>query len=183
MSYYVTTLYYLKGSEQAIKKAQTLVEELNAKIDYEEVNITFNPESNLGVPMIACHGCKTTFSNVYDALRDCGLSDVNYVDYADCGYIDCDGSSDLAKFIIVKEGDCLDDVIVLADSMSSAMYKLIEYLRDDRRFSEISNNNYDDMYDLCAEVNEIIADEAYYRCLECKDHPVCDECDLDFDND
>ena len=38
------------------------------------------------------------------------------------------------------------------------------------------------MYDLCAEVNEI-AEEAYYRGLECKDHPVCDECDRDFVND
>ena len=135
MSYYVTTLYYLKGSKQAIKKAETLAEKLNAKINDEEVNITFNPSSNLGVPMIACHGCKTTFGNVYDALRDCGLSDVNYIDYADCGYLDCEGCSDLARFIIVKEGDCLDDVIVLADSMSSAMYKLIEYLKDDKRFS------------------------------------------------
>lgn len=182
MSFYVRTLYYLKGCGQAIKKAETLVEKLNAKIDDEEVYITFNPSSNLGVPMIACLGCKTTFGNIYDALRDCGLSDINYIDYADCGYLDCEGCSDLARFIIVKEGDCLNDVIVLADSMSSAMYKLIEYLKDDKRFSEIINNRYDDMYDLCADVNEI-AEEAYYRCLECKDHPVCDECDRDFENE
>lgn len=176
MSHYVTTLYYLKGSEQAIKKAETLVEELNAKIPYDEIFLTFNPKSNQGCPVVECSGRNTTFGNVYEALWECGLSDVLYIDYVDGGE---DGSSNFANYTIMNEGE-ITEPILLADSEKELFEKLKEYINADDKFAEIAENEHADIFELLDEMNEVAVH--YYRFLYCHDEHVCSWEDLDFDN-
>lgn len=176
MSHYVTTLYYLKGSEQAIKKAETLVEELNAKIPYDEVFLTFNSKSNQGCPVVECSGRNTTFGNVYEALCECGLSDVLYIDYVDGGE---DGSSNFTNYAIMKEGNT-SELLLIADSEEELFDKLKEYINVDDKFTEISEKEPTDIFELLSEMNEVA--DSRYRFLSCNDEQVSSWEDLDFDN-
>lgn len=179
MSHYTTQIFLFKGSDEAIENVRGVVNSFMERNPYDEVGIHYHPTIGDKYSVVECCGRNTTFGNVFDAFCNCGLSELHYVDYTDGAPF---GSSDLGRFLIVKESEGLQppEIVSCADSEEMLREKFRLYLEDKPEMRDILDNNYGDIFELTDAVNEVTGCYPYYRYLECEQGGVCYFEDVDF---
>lgn len=179
MSHYTTQIFLFKGSDESCEKVRSVVNIFMEHNPYDEVGIQYYPAVKDEYSIVECCGRNTTFGNVFDALRNCGLSELHYVDYTDGAPF---GSSDLGRFLIVKEseGEQPTEIALCADSEETLIERFKSYLGNKPGIRYVLDNGHGDIFELMDAVNEITGYYPHYRYLECEQGGVCHFEDVDF---
>lgn len=180
MSFYTTTLFLFKETNESISKVNALLNKYNDAIKelgfVDEVWASLNEETIQGYRVITCSGRNVTFGNIKAALDDLGLVDLHYVDYIHTDMICLDGSSDLASNIFT-----LNDRIPIAwdYQMGDAKEQLYQYF-DNKYESYIAAliDEFKDIGDIVEYINN--SDRYHLTWLYCEPNGVDDSADIEF---
>lgn len=175
MSYYVTQIFLIKGDSIAIEKVSAIIDVISQSIsDIDEIIVQFRKlTNNMGV--INCFGCRTTFNNVYCTIKKGGIDVVRYIDYTDGSF---EGSSDLGKYIVVREDGYISIPIACANTIEELRERLRYHFRNSKELHRLVADDNINTYDMIEDLNKTV--DEYYRYLECGDFGVSGEADFSY---
>lgn len=175
MSYYVTQIFLIKGNNLAIEKVSAIIDVISQSIsDIDEIIVQFRKLTN-NIGVINCFGRRTTFNNVYCTIKKYGVDVARYIDYTDGTF---EGSSNLGKYIIVREDGYISIPIACANTIEELREQLRHHFRNNKELYKLVADDSIDTYDMIENLNEAVYE--YYKYLECGDFGVSGETDFTY---